>query len=62
MKNNLEDNKAENIVVIELRGKTEIADFLVIASGTSQRHIGAMAEHLRRNLKKLGVKGLAIEG
>ena len=48
--------------MIDLFGKTEIADFLVIASGTSQRHIGAMAEHLRRSLKRLSVKGLAIEG
>ena len=48
--------------MINLIGKTEIADFLVIASGTSQRHISAMAEHLRRSLKDLNVKGLAIEG
>ena len=62
VKTSLENDKAENTVVIDLIGKTEIADFLVIASGTSQRHIGAMAEHLRRNLKNLSVKGLAIEG
>ncbi|MBM08524.1 MAG: ribosome silencing factor [Magnetovibrio sp.] len=50
------------MVVINLIGKTEIADFMVIASGSSQRHINAMAEHLRRSLKNLGVKKLAIEG
>ena len=62
MKISLEDNKADNTVIIDLFGKTEIADFWVIASGTSQRHIGAMAAHLQRHLKKLGVKGLTVEG
>lgn len=58
----LDDDKAEDVVVIELVGKTYIADYLVIASGTSQRHVGAMAEHLQREIKKRGVKGVAVEG
>ncbi len=58
----LEDDKAEQIVVIELTGKTEIADYLVIASGTSQRHVGAMTDHLQRKLKSVGLKGVAVEG
>ena len=62
METTLEDDKAENAVVIELAGKTEIADFLVIASGTSKRHVGAMADHLQRSLKGMGVKRLAVEG
>ena len=49
-------------MIIDLIGKTEIADFMVITSGTSQRHINAMAEHLRRSLKNLGLKRLSIEG
>ena len=58
----LDDDKAEDIVVVDLEGKTEIADYLVIASGTSQRHVGAMTDHIQRNLKTEGVKGIAVEG
>jgi len=58
----LDDDKAQNVVVIDLEGKTDFADFLVIASGTSQRQVGAMSEHLRVKLKSAGLKGLAIEG
>lgn len=58
----LDDDKAEDIAVIELKGKTAIADYMVVASGTSQRHVGALAEHLREKLKAVGVKGVALEG
>ena len=58
----LDDDKAEDIAVIDLEGKTEIADYMVIATGTSQRHVGAMTDHIYRNLKIKGVKGIAIEG
>jgi len=58
----LDDDKAENVVVIDLAGKTEIADYLVIANGTSQRQVSAMADHLQRKLKASGLKGIAIEG
>ena len=40
----LEDNKAEDVVVIDLKGKTSIANQMVVASGTSQRHVAALAE------------------
>ena len=62
METTLDDDKAEQTVVVELAGKTEIADYLVIASGTSQRHVGAMADHLQRGIKELGVKAVAVEG
>jgi ribosome-associated protein len=58
----LDDDKAQDVVVIDLAGKTDIADFLVIASGTSQRHIGAMTEHIQAKLKANGLKGVAVEG
>ena len=58
----LADDKAQDLVVIDLLGKTSIADFMVIASGNSQRQVGAMAEHLREKLKAKGCKGLAVEG
>jgi len=58
----LEDDKASDVVVIPLAGKTEIADYLVIANGTSNRHVTSMADHLRKNLKATGVKGITTEG
>lgn len=58
----LDDDKAENAVVVDLSGKTAIADYLVIASGTSQRHVGAMADHIQRRMKEQGLKGAAAEG
>lgn len=62
VKTSLEDDKAEDIVVIDLSGKTSFADFMVIASGRSQRQVGAMAEHLREKLKHVGVKSPSVEG
>jgi len=58
----LDDDKAENTVVVDLAGKSALADHLVIASGTSQRHVSAMADHIQRQLKAQGFKGIAVEG
>lgn len=58
----MDDDKAQDIVVIDLSGKTDFADYMVVASGTSQRQIGTMAEHLRDKLKARGLKGVTIEG
>ncbi len=58
----LEDDKAGDVVVIGLAGKTEIADFMVIATGNSHRQVGAMADHLQRKIKAAGVKGVNLEG
>ncbi len=58
----LDDDKAEEVVVIELAGKSTIADFMVVATGRSSRQVGAMAEHLHAKLKAAGVKGISIEG
>lgn len=57
----LDDNKAEDITVLDLRGKTSLASFMVVASGTSQRHVASMAEKIQLNLKVAGYK-TAIEG
>ena len=62
IKTSLENDKADNTVIIDLVGKTAIADFLVIASGTSHRHVGALANHIQRQIKALGLKNIAIEG
>jgi ribosome-associated protein len=55
----LDGDKAENIVAIDLTGKTPMADFMVVASGRSNRHVSAIAEHLTEELKKHGIKGRA---
>lgn len=57
----LDDKKAENIVTIDLKNKSSIADKLIIVSGASTRQVGAIAEGLYRELKKIGVKS-SIEG
>ncbi len=50
----LDDDKAENIVTIDLEGRSALCDAAVIASGRSSRHVAAMAEHLARKLKEGG--------
>lgn len=58
----LEGSKAEDIVAIDVTGKTPLADHMVVASGRSHRHVGAVADHLLRNLKNAGVKRVNVEG
>ncbi len=62
MVTSLEDDKAQDIVVIDLAGKSSMADHMLVCTGTSQRHVGAMAEHLRERLKAAGIRKIAIEG
>ena len=52
----MEDGKAEDVVTIDLRGKTSIANQMVVASGTSQRHVASLAEKVQENLKAAGYK------
>jgi ribosome-associated protein len=58
----LDAAKAEDVAVIDLRGKTSIGDQMVVASGRSQRHIGAVADHLIRKLKDEGFGRARVEG
>ena len=58
----LDDDKAEEIVTIDLEGKSDIADVMVIASGRSQRHVGAMADKILRRLKETGFGSARCEG
>ena len=58
----LDDHKAQDVRTIALEGKSTIADYMVIATGTSQRQVSAMAEHLLENLKAAGQKGVSVEG
>lgn len=55
----LDDGKADNIVTIDLRGKTSIANEMVVASGTSDRHVIALAQHIQENLKAAGYKTMS---
>lgn len=58
----LDADKALEIEMIDLRGLTSIADYMVIASGTSSRHVSAMADKLAERLNILGLKDVRIEG
>jgi ribosome-associated protein len=58
----LDDDKAQDIQVIELNGQSALADYIVVASGTSSRHITSMAEKLRERLAARGSKDLRVEG
>jgi ribosome-associated protein len=58
----LDDDKAENIVTIDLEGRSALCDAAVIASGRSSRHVAAMAEHLSRRLKEAGYGTRPVNG
>ncbi len=58
----LDDAKAENIVTIDLQGKSSIADVMIIASGRSNRHVGAIADQAERALKDNGFGNPRTEG
>ena len=62
IENVLDKNKAKNIVSIDLKKKSQIADYMIIASGTSSRHLQSLSEILISELKKFGVTGCKIEG
>ena len=58
----LDNNKAQDIISIDLKDKSSIADHMIIASGTSSRHIQALSEQVLEKLKNNGVKNSKIEG
>ena len=62
IENILNDNKAIEVKSINLKGKTSIADFMIIASGNSSRHIQALSEILVNKLKKKGINSCRLEG
>ena len=62
IENILHDNKAMEIASIDLKNKTSIADFMIIASGNSSRHIQALSEILFNELKKKGINTCRLEG
>lgn len=58
----LDEAKAEDIVTIDLAGKSSIGDFMVVATGGSDRHVSAIAEQLARKLKESGSASVRTEG
>ena len=60
--NTLDINKAQDIVSIDLKDKSSMADFMIIASGTSSRHIQSLSEQVLEKLKNNGLKDSRIEG
>ena len=60
--NTLDINKAQDIVTIDLKDKSSMADYMIIASGTSSRHIQSLSEQVLEKLKDNGIKNSKIEG
>jgi ribosome-associated protein len=58
----LEDSKAENIVSIDIQGKSSLGDYMVVASGRSHRHVAAVADHLLKAIKDAGLGTARVEG
>ncbi|MDC3024175.1 ribosome silencing factor [Alphaproteobacteria bacterium] len=62
IKKSLSKNKAKEITIIDLKKKTSIADYMIICTGTSNRHLIALSDYLNEDLKKLQLNMLNIEG
>jgi len=62
VKDNLDENSAQDIIQIDIRGKSSVADFMIVASGRSNRHVSALSDYLMRALKEMGHKDLGVEG
>ena len=62
VKDILEDRKAIDVVVIDLAGKSTIADYMIVATGQSNRQVSALAEHILQAIKGQGLIGITPEG
>jgi ribosome-associated protein len=62
VKSSLADSKAEDTVIIDIQGKSALGDYMIVASGRSHRHVGAIADHLLRDLKNGGYGSPRVEG
>jgi len=58
----LEDSKAKDVTVLDVRGKTSMTDFMVVASGTSERHVKSLASHVAEEAKKHETQPICVEG
>jgi len=57
-----DEKKALDVAVIELKGLTDIADYFVLASGTSDRHVRTIADHVEKAMKDAGIRPYSVEG
>ena len=62
VKNALEDLKAENIVELDVRDKTDVTDYIIVASGNSSRHVKSIASNVAIEAKKAGHPPIGVEG
>ena len=60
--NTLDDGKGRDITVVDVRGKTSVTDFMVVASGTSERHVKSLAGHVAEEAKKNETQPIGVEG
>lgn len=60
--NALDDLKAQDVQVLDVRSITDVTDYMVFATGTSNRHVGSLAEHVALEAKKAGLPAMGIEG
>ncbi|MBW8638615.1 ribosome silencing factor [Hoeflea sp. WL0058] len=58
----LEESKSEDVVSIDITGKSALGDYMVVASGRSSRHVTAICDHLLRDMKSAGYGNLRVEG
>ena len=58
----IEDLKGENIVALDVKDKTSVTDLMIIASGTSSRHVKSIADNIATEAKKAGARPLGVEG
>ncbi|NLW03909.1 MAG: ribosome silencing factor [Pseudomonadaceae bacterium] len=58
----LEDLKAQNITILDVKGRTSVTDYMIIASGTSSRQVMALARNVQDEVKKQGMEPLSVEG
>lgn len=62
IESSLDSDKAEDIVSIDLAGKSDFADYMIVATGTSQRHLNTLADHVTERMRLAGFTPLSVEG
>lgn len=58
----LDENSAQDVLEIDIQGKSSVADYMIVASGRSNRHVGALSDYVLRGLKAAGFKDIGTEG
>lgn len=58
----LEEHSAQDTILIDIRGKSSVADYMIVTSGRSNRHVSALSDYVQKSLRTLGHKSLGIEG